>query len=127
MLLSSSLPTGGCFVMTANLDGETNLKPLSAARETRGQAGPELLDKLQAQVLPAVLCCLHCSVQVECQNPSPDLLSFKGRVRVERAGGETEVASLSCIVLLYCWTAGRQPRPGEHRPPRHPGTVTLLH
>ena len=71
VLLSSSLPTGGCFVMTANLDGETNLKPLSAARETRSQAGPELLDKLQAQVLSPVPCCLHCTALVRLSARTP--------------------------------------------------------
>ena len=38
VLLSSSNSTGKCFVMTANLDGETNLKPLFASKETKGSS-----------------------------------------------------------------------------------------
>ena len=67
VLLSSSNPNGKCFVMTANLDGETNLKPLFASKETKECQTPELLANLHAQV--------------ECQNPNTDLLSFKGRIK----------------------------------------------
>eukprot|EP00092_Neocalanus_flemingeri_P006019 GFUD01006485.1.p1 GENE.GFUD01006485.1~~GFUD01006485.1.p1 ORF type:complete len:1188 (+),score=195.19 GFUD01006485.1:192-3755(+) len=70
VLISTSLPNGKCFVMTANLDGETNLKPLSASKETRDCTTPELLANLQAQI--------------ECQNPSPDLHSFNGRLKVKK-------------------------------------------
>jgi P-type E1-E2 ATPase len=35
VILSTSATTGKFFVMTANLDGETNLKPMSAARLTK--------------------------------------------------------------------------------------------
>ena len=35
VVLSSAAATGKFFVMTANLDGETNLKPMSAARLTK--------------------------------------------------------------------------------------------
>ena len=35
VLLSTSSSSGKCFVMTANLDGETNLKPLSPAKITK--------------------------------------------------------------------------------------------
>jgi magnesium-transporting ATPase (P-type) len=35
VILSTSASTGKFFVMTANLDGETNLKPMSAARLTK--------------------------------------------------------------------------------------------
>ena len=37
VLVSASNNTGKCFVMTANLDGETNLKPLFASKETKGR------------------------------------------------------------------------------------------
>ena len=36
--------------MTANLDGETNLKTQSAPNETRGFTQPHLLNNLRAQV-----------------------------------------------------------------------------
>ena len=67
VLLSTSNGNGKCFVMTANLDGETNLKPLFASKETKDCDTQELLANLQAQV--------------ECQNPNTDLLSFKGRIK----------------------------------------------
>ncbi len=35
VILSTSAATGKFFVMTANLDGETNLKPMAAARLTK--------------------------------------------------------------------------------------------
>ena len=38
VLVSASNNTGKCFVMTANLDGETNLKPLFASKETKGSS-----------------------------------------------------------------------------------------
>ena len=50
VLLSSSNSNGKCFVMTANLDGETNLKPLFASRETKDSDTPELLANLVCQV-----------------------------------------------------------------------------
>ena len=67
VLLATSNTNGKCFVMTANLDGETNLKPLFASKETRDCDSPELLANLHAQV--------------ECQNPNSDLTSFKGRIK----------------------------------------------
>ena len=70
VLLSTPLPNGKCFVMTANLDGETNLKPLFASKETRECTTQELLANLQAQI--------------ECQNPNPDLHSFNGRIKVKK-------------------------------------------
>ena len=67
VLLSTANTNGKCFVMTANLDGETNLKPLFASKETKDCDSPELLANLQAQI--------------ECQNPNSDLMSFKGRIK----------------------------------------------
>ena len=45
VLISTSSPDGKCFVMTANLDGETNLKPLFASKaefSTAQRIGEEL-------------------------------------------------------------------------------------
>ena len=50
LLLSSSNPTGKVTIMTANLDGETNLKTHSATNLTRNLIQPQLLNNLNAQV-----------------------------------------------------------------------------
>ena len=50
LLLSSSNPNGKVTIMTANLDGETNLKTHSASDLTRQCTQPHLLNELQAQV-----------------------------------------------------------------------------
>ena len=47
LILSSSNPKGKVSIMTANLDGETNLKTQSAPNETRELNQPNLLDELQ--------------------------------------------------------------------------------
>ena len=75
VLVSASNNTGKCFVMTANLDGETNLKPLFASKETKDCVTEELLANLQAEI--------------ECENPNTDLLSFKGRLVRRRISGQT--------------------------------------
>ena len=80
VLLSTSNTNGKCFVMTANLDGETNLKPLFASKETKDCHSPELLANLHAQV--------------ECQNPNSDLMSFKGRIKRRQDW-------ISCFLRVY--------------------------
>ena len=50
LILSSSNPKGKVSIMTANLDGETNLKTQSAPNETRGLTQPHMLNNLRAQV-----------------------------------------------------------------------------
>jgi len=81
VLLASSAKNGKCFVMTANLDGETNLKPLFASRETRNSDSPEMLTNLAAQV--------------ECEQPNPDLHNFNGRIKVRAGDGSLVPGSLS--------------------------------
>ena len=73
LLLSTSSLQGKCYVMTANLDGETNLKPKLAVRQTRRLVTVNLLQTLTGQI--------------ECQNPSADLFSFSGRVHLDRGRG----------------------------------------
>ena len=77
---------GKCYVMTANLDGETNLKPKLAVRETRKLINVGLLKNLTGQI--------------ECQNPTPDLFSFSGLIQLEREGGaETHPVNLENLGL----------------------------
>ena len=81
VLLASSEPDGMCYVETANLDGETNLKPKLAVRQTRKYMNVSLLQNLTGQI--------------SCQNPSPDLFSFSGLIQLERElGTETHPINL---------------------------------
>ncbi|XP_064615667.1 phospholipid-transporting ATPase IF-like [Liolophura sinensis] len=79
VMLSSHDPEGVCYVTTANLDGETNLKAHSCVVDTRKHQSVEELDTLNAVI--------------ECEQPIADLYSFKGRIKIN-SGGETVVRSL---------------------------------
>ncbi len=76
VLLSSSAANGKANIMTANLDGETNLKVHSAPQLTRARRDPESLWRLRGVV--------------ECQNPNADLTRFVGRIRVLQEREEEE-------------------------------------
>ena len=73
IILATSSLKGKCYVMTANLDGESNLKPKLALRETRKYMNVSFLKNL--------------SGQIECQNPSPDLFSFSGKATIVKDYG----------------------------------------
>ena len=79
LILSTSSVKGKCYVMTANLDGETNLKPLTAPKDTKKYMTANFMGGLEAQI--------------ECQNPNPDLHNFHGRIKVKRDYG-VELSSL---------------------------------
>ncbi|ORY91437.1 hypothetical protein BCR43DRAFT_479794 [Syncephalastrum racemosum] len=67
LLLSSSDPSGLCFVETKDLDGETNLKPRHGIDDlSHVQSGVECLDDVR--------------LYVEAGPPTPDLYSFEGTV-----------------------------------------------
>ncbi|XP_059171339.1 phospholipid-transporting ATPase IF-like [Physella acuta] len=83
VLLSSHDPQGQCFVTTANLDGETNLKTLYCLNETRGYATPEELFNLRAKI--------------KCKAPIADLYTFEG---VMDFGSEAEAKPLNPENLL---------------------------
>jgi len=85
VILSTSASTGKFFVMTANLDGETNLKPMSAARLTKHCRSPEQLSRVAGQI--------------ECEQPSPDLHNFLGRMKM-RMNDDMELCSLSLENLV---------------------------
>ena len=76
VLVSTSNSDGKCFVLTSNLDGETNLKLKYAAKVTRNCDTLGLLNNLQAEM--------------DCESPTTDLLSFKGHLVRRRNNKETQ-------------------------------------
>ncbi|KAH8303977.1 hypothetical protein KR044_012569 [Drosophila immigrans] len=82
VLLRSTDPHGKCFITTANLDGESNLKILTVPRD-----------------LPTVpIEEMHKLGVIECESPGTDLYSFNGKI--ELAGGEGRVLPLSSENVL---------------------------
>ena len=86
LILSSSNPNGKVTIMTANLDGETNLKTHSAPHVTRHLTQPHLLNNMRAQI--------------ECENPNPDLNRFQGRINLVQAVG-VQVVSLGLNNMAF--------------------------
>lgn len=68
VLLSSSHTDGRCFITTANLDGETNLKTLVCPRLLHNLSQPEQLARLKAQI--------------ECEQPTSELYKFSGKIEI---------------------------------------------
>ncbi|GFG30600.1 hypothetical protein Cfor_10512 [Coptotermes formosanus] len=68
VLLSSSHTDGRCYITTANLDGETNLKTLVCPRLLCNLSQPEQLARLNAQI--------------ECEQPTSDLYKFSGKIEL---------------------------------------------
>ncbi|RZF38274.1 hypothetical protein LSTR_LSTR008997 [Laodelphax striatellus] len=67
VLLGSSQANGHCFVTTANLDGETNLKV---------RLCPEGLNLTASNIS-------HSSGVIECEQPTADLYTFTGNIKIE--------------------------------------------
>lgn len=68
VMLSSSDREGNCYITTANLDGETNLKTHISILETRRCQLDSDFERLQAMI--------------ECEQPQADLYSFVGRIHI---------------------------------------------
>ena len=74
VLLATSNSNGKASILTANLDGETNLKNQIAPGLTRTHRADQLL---------------NLKAQIECENPNPDLQGFVGRMTVEGTTDDT--------------------------------------
>lgn len=85
VLLASSEPEGLCYIETANLDGETNLKIKQAIPETAHLVSPSELSRL--------------SGRVRSEQPNSSLYTYEGTLTMEVGGGEKEL-SLSPEQLL---------------------------
>ena len=79
VLLASSNANGKASVLTANLDGETNLKNQTAPLLTRSYRSDHLMT---------------IKAQIECENPNPDLQGFVGRMTV---GGQIDDSGRSSL------------------------------
>ncbi|XP_065288797.1 probable phospholipid-transporting ATPase IA isoform X17 [Dermacentor albipictus] len=68
VLLSSSEPQGMCYIETANLDGETNLKIRQGLTQTAGMLTTKSLAEMQGHV--------------ECELPNRHLYEFTGNIHI---------------------------------------------
>ncbi|KAL7054613.1 hypothetical protein AAHC03_025963 [Spirometra sp. Aus1] len=89
LLISSSEENGECFITTASLDGETNLKRFVAISATKGLDSPELISKnLKGRII--------------CQQPIVDFYKFFGKIEVtinESSNVITQPVSPECLLL----------------------------
>lgn len=84
LVIASSNPNGLCFIETSSLDGEKNLKPRTAPKET--------LDLYQPKTSQVNL-----QGTIECIQPNPMLSSFEGTLVIEGA----QKVILNAKQLLY--------------------------
>lgn len=87
VLLSSSESNGECYVTTASLDGETNLKRFVAVSATKNLDSPEeLANQLEGTIV--------------CQQPVDDFYKFYGKITVKINGFEScEPLGPECLLL----------------------------
>lgn len=78
VLLASSEPEGLCYIETANLDGETNLKIKQARAETSSMVSPAELSRLGGQI--------------KSEQPNSSLYTYEAALTMQSGGGEKELA-----------------------------------
>ncbi|KAI0013991.1 phospholipid-translocating P-type ATPase [Xylariaceae sp. FL0662B] len=77
VLLASSEPEGLCYIETANLDGETNLKIKQALPETCTMVSPSELSRLGGRV--------------RSEQPNSSLYTYEATLTMQAGGGEKEL------------------------------------
>ncbi|KAI2471430.1 phospholipid-translocating P-type ATPase [Annulohypoxylon bovei var. microspora] len=77
VLLASSEPEGLCYIETANLDGETNLKIKQALPETSTMVSPVELSRLGGRV--------------RSEQPNSSLYTYEATLTMQAGGGEKEL------------------------------------
>lgn len=77
VLLASSEPEGLCYIETANLDGETNLKIKQAIPETANLVSPAELSKLGGRI--------------KSEQPNSSLYTYEATLTTHTGGGEKEL------------------------------------
>jgi phospholipid-transporting ATPase len=78
VLLASSEPEGLCYIETANLDGETNLKIKQALPETSSMVSPNELSRLGGRI--------------KSEQPNSSLYTYEATLTMQTGGGEKEFA-----------------------------------
>ncbi|KAM4723867.1 phospholipid-transporting ATPase VD isoform 1-T2 [Anableps anableps] len=86
LLLYSSDPRGVCYIETANLDGETNLKQRQVVSDLSLQGADFTPESFHSRI--------------ECENPNNDLNRFKGYI--EHSGGARVGLHSSNLLLRSC-------------------------
>ena len=86
VLLASSEPEGLCYIETANLDGETNLKIKQAIPETANLVSPNELS--------------HLSGRVRSEQPNSSLYTYEATLTTMAGGGEKELPLAPDQLLL---------------------------
>jgi phospholipid-transporting ATPase len=77
VLLASSEPEGLCYIETANLDGETNLKIKQAIPETADLVSPAELSRLGGRI--------------RSEQPNSSLYTYEATLTIQAGGGEKEL------------------------------------
>lgn len=77
VLLASSEPEGLCYIETANLDGETNLKIKQALPETSSMVSPSELSRLGGRI--------------KSEQPNSSLYTYEATLTMQSGGGEKEL------------------------------------
>ena len=85
-LLASSEPEGLCYIETANLDGETNLKIKQAIPETANLVNPGELSRLTGRV--------------RSEQPNSSLYTYEATLTMQNSGGERELPLTPDQLLL---------------------------
>ncbi|KAM3430604.1 hypothetical protein MY4824_007573 [Beauveria thailandica] len=78
VLLASSEPEGLCYIETANLDGETNLKIKQGLPETSTMVSPSELSRLTGRI--------------KSEQPNSSLYTYEATLTMQSGGGERELA-----------------------------------
>lgn len=86
VLLATSEPEGLCYIETANLDGETNLKIKQAIPETADLVSPSELSRL--------------SGRVRSEQPNSSLYTYEATLTMTAGGGEKELSLAPDQLLL---------------------------
>lgn len=86
VLLASSEPEGLCYIETANLDGETNLKIKQAIPETANFVSPSELSRL--------------SGRIRSEQPNSSLYTYEAAMTLHAGGGEKELPLAPDQLLL---------------------------
>ena len=86
ILVASSEPEGLCYIETANLDGETNLKIKQAIPETADLVSPNELSRLGGKI--------------RSEQPNSSLYTYEGTLTVPAGGGEKELSLTPEQLLL---------------------------